>query len=40
MRPVPLVSGWNLLPFIQFLDGIGAPVAWIRQPLAQLRWVN
>jgi len=32
MRPVPLVSGWNLLPFIQFLDGIGAPVArWLAE---------
>jgi len=26
MQPIPLVSGWNLLPFIGFLKGIGAPV--------------
>jgi len=26
MRPIPLVSGWNLLPFAEFLRGIGAPV--------------
>jgi len=25
MRPIPLVSGWNLLPFVDFLRGIGAP---------------
>ena len=25
MRPIPLVSGWNLLPFLDFLHGIGAP---------------
>ena len=32
MRPVPLVSGWNLVPFIQFLEGIGAPVArWLAE---------
>ena len=26
MQPIPLVSGWNLLPFAHFLRGIGAPV--------------
>lgn len=26
MQPIPLVTGWNLLPFAQFLRGIGAPV--------------
>ena len=26
MQPIPLVTGWNLLPFVQFLRGIGAPV--------------
>jgi len=26
MQPIPLVSGWNLLPFIGFLKGIGSPV--------------
>ena len=26
MRPIPLVTGWNLLPFVDFLHGIGAPV--------------
>lgn len=26
MKPIALVTGWNLLPFIAFLDGIGAPV--------------
>lgn len=24
--PIPLVTGWNLLPFVRFLRGIGAPV--------------
>jgi AraC-like DNA-binding protein len=26
MQPIPLVSGWNLQPFADFLRGIGAPV--------------
>ena len=26
MQPIPLVSGWNLQPFANFLRGIGAPV--------------
>lgn len=26
MKPIPLVSGWNLLPFARFLRDIGAPV--------------
>jgi len=26
MLPIPLFSGWNLLPFVRFLRGIGAPV--------------
>ena len=26
MQPIPLVSGWNVLPFASFLRGIGAPV--------------
>jgi len=26
MQPIPLVSGWNLQPFAEFLRGIGAPV--------------
>ena len=26
MLPIPLVTGWNLLPFVRFLRGIGAPV--------------
>ena len=32
MQPIPLVSGWNLLPFVQFLRGIGAPVGrWLER---------
>ena len=32
MQPIPLVSGWNLLPFIHFLRGIGAPVGrWLAE---------
>jgi len=26
LKPIPLVSGWNLLPFAHFLRDIGAPV--------------
>lgn len=26
MLPIPLVTGWNMLPFVRFLRGIGAPV--------------
>jgi len=32
MQPIPLVRVWSLLPFVQFLDGIGAPVGrWLEQ---------
>lgn len=26
VQPVPLVRGWNLIPFVHFLRGVGAPV--------------
>lgn len=32
MLPIPLVTGWNLLPFVRFLRGIGAPVGrWLAE---------
>jgi len=32
MQPIPLVRIWSLLPFLRFLDGIGAPVGrWLEQ---------
>jgi AraC-like DNA-binding protein len=37
MQPIPLVSGWNLQPFADFLRGIGAPVErWLVEAMIPL----